>query len=87
MGPRSRFRMVLDSEHRQLTVADPFDGPVVEVHVGNLKIGRSAHPRLVTLHCEAVILRGDQDSPGSHLFYGMVSTAMAVREFRRGATE
>src|SRR5215211_729259 len=87
VGARSRFRMVLDSEHRQLTMADPFDGPIIQVHVGNLEIRRSADTRLVTLHGEAVVLRSDQDSPGPHLFHGVVSPAMAIRKFFRRAAE
>lgn len=87
MGARSRFGMVLDSEDRKLAVADPFDGPVIQVHVSDLEIRCSGDTRRVTFYGEAVVLRSDQDSPGPHLFHGMVSTAMAIRKFFRRAAE
>ena len=79
--------MILDSEHRQLTMADSFYGPIIEVHVSDLEIRSSADTRLVTFDGEAVVLGSDQDSPGPHFLDGMVSTAMAIRKFFRSAAE
>ena len=83
----SRLGMVLDSEHRQLTVADPLNRPIVQVHVRNLESGSSSDAGLITLDSEAVILRRDQYASGSHLLDRMISTPVPVWELCRRATK
>ena len=57
-----RFRVILYTEDRKLTMGQPFDRPVVEVDVGHAKRRRASH--LVAGPApdrEAVVLRSDLD--------------------------
>jgi len=44
MWARGRLRWLLDGKNRVLPVLDSFDGPVVEVKVGDLKRLRARNP-------------------------------------------
>src|SRR4051812_44540025 len=79
--------MVLDSEDRQIPVAEAFDAPVVEVHVRHLELGGICHRPLVTLDGEAVVLRRNQHSSGLDFLYRVVSTAMTVGHLGRRPAE
>src|SRR4029077_10189771 len=83
MGARRRLRMVLDGKNRVLPVLDAFDGPVVEVKVGDLKRLRAGNARRFTANCESVVLRSDKYLSGRKIAHGMVAAAMAVWELHR----
>ena len=42
MRTGGRFRMVLDAEHAEINVAQPFNRVVVEVDVGDFRAGKVA---------------------------------------------
>src|SRR3982751_27689 len=81
------LRMVLDGEHGEFTVAQPLDRTVVQVHVGDLQPWGAGNLPLAPLHGEAVILGGDQNSPGLDLPHGVISPAVAVRHLHRLGAE
>src|SRR5207302_8273079 len=56
MWARGRLGVVLDGENRVLLVLDAFDGPVVEVKVGDLKRLRARNAARLSPHCESMIL-------------------------------
>src|SRR4029079_876818 len=87
VGARRRFRVILHAEYWQCTVPDSLDGPVIQVDVSDLEVGRSGNPGFVSFDREAVILGGDQHATGLHFLHRMISAAMTVGEFFRRATE
>jgi len=48
--------MVLYGKNRVLAVPHPFDGPVVEVKVRDLKRLRTGNAPRIAVHCETVVL-------------------------------
>src|SRR6266699_1733417 len=66
---------------------DAFDRPVVEVHVRHIEVARPRDAALISLHREPVVLRCDEHSAASHLFYRVIATAMAVRKLDCRASE
>ena len=73
------FGVVLHAEGRQLAVAQPFDGLVVEVDVRDLELGRQG----LGIDGEAVVLRGDLDRAGLQVLHRLVRAAVAELELER----
>src|SRR6185503_20261296 len=87
MWPRRSLRMVLHSENWVLPVLHPFDGPVVEVKVRDLKRLRTGNAAGITVHREAVVLRRDKYLSRIEIPHRMVSPPMPVRELHRLAPQ
>src|SRR5258705_11108171 len=83
MGARRRLRMVLNGKNRVFPVLDPFDGPVVEVKVGDLKRLRARNATRLSPHCESMILRCDKYLSCRNIPHWMVAAAMSLRELHR----
>ena len=83
MGARRRLRVVLDGKNRILSVLDAFDGPVVEVKVGDLKRLRTWNTARFAPDCESVVLRRDKYLSRSEIAHGMIAAPMSVRELLR----
>src|SRR6267378_1835032 len=62
---------------------DSFDGPVVEVKVGDLKRLRAWNAASLSPHRESMILRSDKYLSCSKIPHWMVAAAMSVRELHR----
>src|SRR5882762_7806325 len=78
--------MVLNGKNRVFPVLDPFDGPVVEVKVGDLKRLRARNTARLAPHCESMILRCDKYLSCRKIPHRMVTAAMSIRELYRLAT-
>src|ERR1700682_6072065 len=78
VGPGRSLRMVLHPEHRQAPVTNPFDGPVIQIDVSDLEIGRTLHRGLVSFDCKSMVLGSDQDAAALDRFHWVVSTPVAV---------
>src|SRR6266446_84333 len=78
--------MVLDGKNWILPMLDPFDGPVVEVKVGDLKRLRARNTTRLSPHCESMILRCDKYLSCCNNPHWMVAAAMSIRELHRLAT-
>ena len=87
VGARRGLRMVLNSENRVLAVLHPFDGPVVEVKVGDLKRLRTRHSPGVAVHHESMVLRRDKYLSRMEIPHRVVSPPVSVRELYRLAAE
>src|SRR4051812_48072440 len=76
------LRVVLDAPGRDVEQPDALDGPVVEVHVGELGLPEVALEPLAGLaaHGEAVVLRGDRDAARAQVLDRMVGPAVAERQ-------
>src|SRR6266568_1762909 len=83
MGARRRLRVVLDGKNRILSVLDAFDGPVVEVKVGDLKRLRTWNTARFAPDCESVVLRRDKYLSRIEIAHGMIAAPMSVRELLR----
>ena len=70
---RRRLGVILHAEHRLGLVAQPLDGAVVEVDVGDLHVRRQRR----RIDGEAVVLRGDLDLAGLELLDRVVGAAVA----------
>src|SRR5207249_1123502 len=79
MGPGSGLWMILDCEDWLLSVTQPFNRSIVEIHVRHLELGRPGNRAILTGNRESMILRGDEHASGRHLLHGMISAAMTVR--------
>src|SRR5258708_40238900 len=77
---RRCLRVILNAEHRQLTMSDAFDGPVIEVQVRHFEVARARHAAFISLYREPVVLRCYENSPASHLLHRVIATTMAVRK-------
>jgi hypothetical protein len=87
VGARRGLRMILDSENREGSVPKAFDGPIVQIDVGDFQIRRTLYRLLVSFDGKAVVLRRDQDSARLDFLYRVISAAVSVRHLRRRATE
>jgi hypothetical protein len=56
MGARRGLGMVLHGKNRVFPVPDPFDGPVVEVKVGDLKRLRAGNAARLSPDCKPMVL-------------------------------
>src|SRR5438046_2495602 len=83
MWARRGLGMVLNGKNWVLAVLDPFDGPVVEVKVGDLKRLRARNARRLSPHCESVVLRRDKYLSCSNIANWMIATPMAVWQLHR----
>src|SRR5882762_3071956 len=87
MGPGRGLRMVLDRENRVLPVPHPFDGPIVEVKVRDLKRLRTGNAARIAVHGESMILRRDKYLSRIEIAHWVVPPAMAIRELHRLAAQ
>src|SRR6267142_5352700 len=86
MWARRRLRVVLDGKNRVLPVLDSFDGPVVEVKVGDLKRLRARNLTRLSPYGESMILGRDKYLSCRKIPYWMVAAAVSVWELHRLAT-
>jgi hypothetical protein len=70
------LRVILNAQHRGLSVAHAFDGAIIEVDVGDLNIARKAR----WIDRKTVILAGDGHLAVAQVFDGLVAAAMAELE-------
>ena len=45
---RGRFRVILDRKNRQLAMSEPFDGPVIQIHVRYFQLGDARNAGFAT---------------------------------------
>src|ERR1044071_7666586 len=78
---RARLGVVLHGDDGQVTMAEAFDRPVVEVRVGQdqLRLLREG----LGVDGEAMVLRRHLDMPRLQVLHGMVRAAMAELELER----
>ena len=75
--------MVLNSENRVLPVPYPFDGPVVEVKVRDLKRLRTGHAARIAAHREPMVLRRYKYLSRTEIPHRVVTAAVPIGEFDR----
>ena len=85
VGPRRGLGMVLHSEKRELAMANPLDGPVVEIEVRHLERGRSGNAVCIANHSETMVLGGDEHLVGADIAYRVVPSPMTVGQLSSGA--
>ena len=85
MGPWRGLGMILHREQRELAMANPLDGPIVQIEVRHLERGRSGDAVCVANHSETMVLGGDEHLIGSDVAYRVVPASMTVGQLRRGA--
>ena len=85
MGPRGGLGMVLHCEERELAMANPLDGPIVQIEVRHLQRRRSGNAVGVANHSETMVLGGDEHLIGSDVAYRVVPASVTVRQLGRGA--
>ena len=78
MRPRCGLGMVLHCEERELAMANPLDGPVVQIEVRDLERGRSGNAVLIANHSETMVLGGDEHLIGADVAYRVVSASVTV---------
>ena len=81
------LRVVLHGEERQLAMAHPFDGAVVQIEVGDLERGRARHPVRIANYREAMVLGGDEHLTGAQIAHRMIAAAVAVGQLGRRSAE
>jgi len=69
--------MVLNPEDGQPAVAEPFDGVIVEIDMGDLNFGAEG----IRVNGKSVILRGDFYPAGRKVLYGLISAPVTKFEF------
>src|SRR3954471_1096648 len=74
----SGLRVVLHREERQLAMANPLDGPIVEIEVGDFERRRPGNPGSISNYRETMVLSGDEDLIGTNIPHRVVSASMAV---------
>ncbi len=75
--------MILHCEHRTPPMTQPFNGAVVEVHMGDLDLVGQR----VGIDGEPVILTGDLDALGRQVLDRMVDAPMAELQLERAPPE
>lgn len=85
MGPRRSLGMVLHCEERELAMANPLDGPIVQIEVRHLERGRSGNAVCIANHSETMVLGGDEHLIGPDVAYRVVSASVTVGQLG-GAT-
>src|SRR5437667_12493107 len=75
--------MVLNGKNRVLRVLDPFDGPVVEVKVRDLKRLRARNAARLSTHCESMILSRDKYLSCRKIPHWVIPAAVTVRKLHR----
>src|SRR5205085_1828 len=83
MGPWSGLRMVLNGENRLCPVLQSLDGPIVQVHMRDLKVRGPWDLGFRPLNCESVVLGCDQDLSRLHILHRMIPAPMAIRHLDR----
>src|SRR3954469_7540733 len=85
VGSRPRLRVVLHAARRYVEQPDALDRPVVEVHVGELRLPEVALQPLAGAAAdrEPVVLRRDRDPPVADVLDRVVGPAMPERELER----
>ena len=73
--------MVLDRKNRKFFVLKAFDGPIVQIDVRDLEVGRSGDAFFVSRYCKPVILGRNQHTARLDFSHRMISSAMSVRHF------
>src|SRR5688500_17638258 len=79
---RRRLGVILHPEHRQLTVAETLDRPIVQVDVGNLEMRGAANTLFVALNREPMVLRSYENPSRLHLPNGMITTSVPIGHLR-----
>ena len=84
MRSRRRFRMILHRKYREFLVFHPLARVVVQIHMrhDDIFIGKRVH-----IDGETVILRGDVDTTGMQVFYGLVAAVMAEFKFESSSPQ
>jgi hypothetical protein len=77
--------MVLHCEERELAMANPLDGAVVQIEVRHLECGRSRNAFCIANHSETMVLSGDEHLIGSDVADRVVPASMAVGQLGCGA--
>jgi hypothetical protein len=77
--------MILHGEQRELAMANPLDGPVVQIEVRHLERRRSGNAVCIANHSETMVLGGDEHLIGSDVAYRVVSASMTVGQLSRDA--
>ena len=67
-------------------MANPLDGPVVQIEVRHLERWRSGDAVCIANHRETMVLGGDEHLIGSDVAYRVVPASVTVRQFGRSAT-
>src|SRR6266481_9677002 len=83
MWARRRLRMVLNGKNSVFAVLDPFDGPVIEVKVGDLERLRARNAARLAPHCKAVVLRRYKYLSCNNITNWMIAAPMAVGQLHR----
>ena len=79
--------MVLDGKNGVLPVPDAFDGPVVEVKVGDLKRLRTGDAFRIAAHGESVVLGRYKYLSRIEIPHRVVPPAVTIRQLHRLAAE
>ena len=65
-------------------MANPLDGPVVQIEMRHLERGRSRNATCIANHSETMVLGGDEHLIGSDVAYRVVPASVTVGQFGRG---
>ena len=77
------FGVILDRIDRQARVPETFDSVVIQIDMRDLAIGRER----ISIHREAVILRGDFDAPRGQVLHGLIASVMPKGQFVSSGAE
>ena len=78
MRPGRSLGVILNREEGELAVANPFDGSIIQVQMGDLESRRSRHARLTSNHRKAMVLSSDKDLIRADVPYRMVPPSVAI---------
>jgi hypothetical protein len=77
---RSRLRMVLYREQRELSMANALDGTIVQIHVRHLEGRCSRYPLPIPNYRESMVLSCDQHLAATEVSHRVIPAPMAVRQ-------
>ena len=70
--------MVLNGEDRQLSMPETFDGPIVEIEVGDFETWSAWNPTFFSRNGEPMVLRRNENASCLKLADWVIPAAMAV---------
>src|SRR3981081_3344364 len=79
--------VILDPEDRKLAMPEPFDRPVIQIHVSHLQFARPLYSPLVAFDRKTVILRRNKHPARFDFLHRVISSAMPVRHLRGRSPE
>ena len=85
--PRGGLGMILNPKNRKRPMPEPFDRPVVQVHVSYRQIRGITDPGFVAFDGKSMILRRYENAPGRKLLYGVIASTVSKRKLRRRSAE